>query len=81
MLAKDKQIICITHLPQIAAMSDCHFLIEKNMENNGEVMTKTTIRELSEEEIYTELARLLGGVEITKTVMDNAKEMRSLAKR
>lgn len=81
MLAKDKQIICITHLPQIAAMSDCHLLIEKNMENNGEVMTKTTIRELSEEEIYTELARLLGGVEITKTVMDNAKEMRSLAKR
>ena len=81
MLAKDKQIICITHLPQIAAMSDCHFLIEKNMENNGEVMTKTTIRELSEEEIYTELARLLGGVEITKTVMDNAKEMRRLTKR
>lgn len=80
MLAKDKQIICITHLPQIAAMSDCHFLIEKNTENDGKIKTKTTIHRLTEDEITMELARLLGGVKITDTVLESAKEMRNLAK-
>ncbi|MBP3568811.1 MAG: DNA repair protein RecN [Lachnospiraceae bacterium] len=70
------QILCITHLSQIAAMADAHFLIEKSVE---EGRTKTEIRELEKEEIYTELARMLGGAEITTAVVENAKEMKLLA--
>ncbi len=70
------QILCITHLSQIAAMADAHFLIEKSVEDGR---TKTGIRELSKEEIYTELARMLGGAEITTAVVENAKEMKLLA--
>ncbi len=70
------QILCITHLSQIAAMADAHFLIEKSVEDGR---TKTGIRELETEEIYTELARMLGGAEITTAVVENAKEMKLLA--
>ncbi len=70
------QILCITHLSQIAAMADAHFLIEKGVENGR---TKTSIRELDGEEIYIELARMLGGAEITEAVLKNAKEMKQLA--
>lgn len=70
------QILCITHLSQIAAMADTHFLIEKKVKNGR---TNTSVRELSEEDIYTELARMLGGVEITTAVLENAKEMKQLA--
>lgn len=70
------QILCITHLSQIAAMADAHFLIEKCVEDGR---TKTSIRELGTEEIYTELARMLGGAEITTAVVENAKEMKHLA--
>ena len=70
------QILCITHLSQIAAMADAHFLIEKEVEAGR---TKTGIRELRDEEIYTELARMLGGAEITTAVLENAKEMKQLA--
>ena len=77
-LSKDHQIISITHLPQIAAMADTHFLIEKNVSDNT---TVSTIRSLSEEESVEELARLLGGVAVTETVLANAREMKTLAKR
>ncbi len=77
-LSRYHQIICITHLPQIAAMADTHFLIEKNINNNS---TVSTIRPLSEEESVEELARLLGGVRVTETVLANAREMKELAKR
>ena len=70
------QIICITHLPQIAAMADAHFLIEKSVENKS---TVSRIYKLSEEQSISELARMLGGVEITDTVMQSAKEMKKLA--
>ena len=70
------QILCITHLSQIAAMADAHFLIEKTVEDGR---TKTSIKELAKEEIYTELARMLGGAEITSAVIENAKEMKQLA--
>ncbi len=70
------QILCITHLSQIAAMADAHFLIEKNAEDGR---TKTAIRELSQNEVYLELARMLGGAEITTAVVQNAKEMKQLA--
>ena len=70
------QILCITHLSQIAAMADAHFLIEKSVEDGR---TKTEIHELNTDEIYTELARMLGGAEITPAVLQNAKEMKHLA--
>ena len=76
-LGRNHQIICITHLPQIAAMADAHYLIEKSVQNEA---TVSTIRELSGAESVDELARMLGGVEITETVRKNAKEMKELAK-
>ena len=75
-LGRSHQIICITHLPQIAAMADTHFLIEKSVENES---TITNIHKLSEDESVTELARMLGGVEITETVISNAREMKQMA--
>ncbi|MBO6133571.1 MAG: DNA repair protein RecN [Lachnospiraceae bacterium] len=75
-LSRRHQVICITHLPQIAAMADHHFLIEKKVQSGR---TVTGIRELAEDESIRELGRLLGGAEITDKVLDNAKEMRSLA--
>ncbi|MGN0341333.1 MAG: DNA repair protein RecN [Roseburia sp.] len=70
------QIICITHLPQIAAMADAHFCIEKSAQNET---TISTIHRLKESESVAELARMLGGVRITDTVMQSAREMRELA--
>lgn len=77
-IAKTQQVLCITHLPQIAAMADSHFVIEKNVVENK---TITTIRKLSETEIISELARILGGAKITDTVIQSAKEMKELATR
>ncbi len=77
-ISKNCQVICITHLPQIAAMADFHFGIQKNVENN---VTKTYIHELKEEEMISEIARLIGGARITETVLKSAKEMKELAKR
>lgn len=75
-IAKEQQVICITHLPQIASMADIHFLIEKNIEGG---FTKTSIKRLDENEITGELARMLGGKEITEIVMENARQMKELA--
>ena len=76
MIAEHHQVICITHLPQIAAMADAHFSIEKSVENET---TISTIRRLTEDEQVTELARMLGGVRITDTVLESAREMLNLA--
>lgn len=76
-LGRSHQIICITHLPQIAAMADSHYLIEKSVCNQS---TVSTIRRLAAEESVDELARMLGGVEITETVRKSAEEMKELAK-
>ena len=70
------QVICITHLPQIAAMADIHFEIKKSANGN---MTATTIERLGREEEIKELARLLGGAQITEAVLKNAGEMKDLA--
>ena len=75
-LSMVKQVICITHLPQIAAMADSHFEIEKNVEENE---TVTSIHPLSEEDSVRELARMLGGAKITDSVLANASEMKELA--
>lgn len=77
-LSRNHQIIVITHLPQIAAMADSHYLIEKSV--NQEVTT-SHIFPLEEEDAVKELARMLGGVEITDAVLENAKEMKALAYR
>jgi DNA repair protein RecN (Recombination protein N) len=76
-IAGAHQVICITHLAQIAAMADVHFMIEKNIVGKE---TQTSIRQLNEKESIEELARILGGAEITQTVLDGAKEMKELAK-
>ena len=75
-LGRNHQIICITHLPQIAAMADAHYLIEKKVENNE---THSNILKLNNDESIHELARMLGGVEITDAVVENAREMKQLA--
>ena len=76
-LGRDHQIICITHLPQIAAMSDVHFLIEKSAKNDR---TITTIKKIAEDDDLKELARMLGGAQITEAALQNAKEMKELAR-
>ena len=76
-IAKKRQVIAITHLPQIAAMADAHYLIEKTSDSNS---TISNIYLLTEEESIKELARMLGGVRITDAVLQNAREMRTLAK-
>ena len=68
MISKNHQVICITHLAQIAAMSDAHFIIEKTTDG---ISTKTSIRRLDETESIEELARILSGAMITDTVISN----------
>ncbi len=75
-IAGKHQVLCITHLPQIAAMADTHFEIKKTVENGK---TVTRIHRLDPEEQVEELARLLGGAEITEAVKENAREMKRLA--
>lgn len=77
-LGQKHQLICITHLPQIAAMADTHFQIEKKA---AKERTVTTIRELGETESVEELARMLGGASITENVLNNAREMKDLARK
>ena len=72
------QLICITHLPQIAAMADAHFMIEKSAKDGRSV---TEIFELKEEKGMEEIARLLSGTEVTETVINNARELKDLAEK
>ena len=76
-IGKNHQVICITHLAQIAAMADSHYLIEKKV---VEGKTRTSISLLDKEAEIEELARILGGAEITDTVLRNAAEMKELAR-
>lgn len=76
-LAKDRQIIAITHLPQIAAMADVHYNIVKMQEDS---YTKTEIIKTDENGLLAELARMLGGDELSDAAMENAKELRNKAK-
>ena len=70
------QVICISHLAQIAAMADHNYLIEKNNLLNK---TSTVIRQLEGDEIVEEIARILGGAKITDAVLESAREMKELA--
>ncbi|MBR6303289.1 MAG: DNA repair protein RecN, partial [Lachnospiraceae bacterium] len=76
-LAKAHQVLCITHLPQIAAMADEHFAIEKEATKDS---TRTFIRNLNGEESVRELARLLGSDEESEAALDNARDMLLKAK-
>lgn len=77
-LGRQHQVICISHLPQIAAMADAHYKIEKQVQGEK---TVTQIYPLEEEASVEEIARMLGGVEITETVLSSAAEMKDMAKR
>ncbi len=77
-IGRNHQVICITHLAQIAAMADAHYAIEKQVDNG---VTKSKIFRLSKEQEIEELARILGGAKITDTVMQSASEMKELAER
>ncbi|MCR4673271.1 MAG: DNA repair protein RecN [Lachnospiraceae bacterium] len=76
-IARSHQVLAITHLPQIAAMADNHYSIEKTAQGGRAV---TEIRKLSAQEETEEVARLLGGVRITDSVRKNAEEMKELAR-
>ncbi|MFD2371882.1 DNA repair protein RecN [Brevibacillus sp. GCM10020057] len=70
-----RQVLCITHLPQVASMADAHFLIKKEM---SEHETMTTVTRLSDDERVMELARMLGGAEVTAKTKEHAREMIAL---
>jgi DNA repair protein RecN (Recombination protein N) len=76
-LSKRHQIICITHLPQIAKFGDHHFRISKHVRDGR---TRTTIEPIPENERVRELARMLGGVEITKATLNHAAELLKMCK-
>ncbi|MFI3230681.1 MAG: DNA repair protein RecN [bacterium] len=76
LLSKNNQIICITHLPQIVAMGDHQFLINKS---SSDISTVTSIKKLSDEEAISELARMTGGVSITESTLLAAREMKQQA--
>lgn len=75
-LSRQRQIICITHLPQIAAMADSHYLISKE---EVEDHIESTINLLKDREVHEELSRLIGGASITEATMKAAREMKELA--
>lgn len=77
LIGRSRQVICITHLTQIAAAADSHFLISK--ETDGRTV-KTDIALLDEEASVQELARMLGGANVTGTILESAGEMKELAK-
>ena len=75
-IGKSHQILCITHLPQIASMGDNHYLIEKK---SDETKTISTIKKIEKDEITDELARLIGGAEITESTIAAAADMKKMA--
>ncbi|MCL2436525.1 MAG: DNA repair protein RecN [Clostridiales bacterium] len=75
-IAENHQIICITHLPQIAAFGRYNYKIQKNSDDN---MTYTTVEKLDENEKITEIARLLGGINTTDKTLESARELVELS--
>jgi DNA repair protein RecN (Recombination protein N) len=72
----DSQVLCISHLPQVAAMADTHLFIAKETDGNR---TKTFVKALTEEEKVKEIGRMISGVEITELTKKHAKELLELA--
>lgn len=75
LIAKDRQVLCITHLPQIAAMGDAHYLIEKCATDNK---TTTHLRPLERSDIHEELCRLMGGI-VSESTLQSATELKNRA--
>ncbi|MCM3738779.1 DNA repair protein RecN [Oceanobacillus luteolus] len=75
-ISKASQVLCITHLPQVAAMADTHKLIQKHERDDR---TSTTVTELSVEQQMEELSRMITGTKLTETAKEHAKEMLELA--
>ncbi|MBU3189166.1 DNA repair protein RecN [Clostridium bowmanii] len=76
LISKNHQIFCVTHLPQIASMADTNYLISKNVINEK---TYTNIIKMNMEEKQQEIARMIGGTEVTKLTLENSKEMINMA--
>jgi len=77
-ISKDRQVICISHLPQIAALGDTHFIIKKM--NNLE-KTQIVVKKLNYEERIEEISRLIAGVNLTDTTKEHAREMLEMSKK
>ena len=77
-ISENSQVLCITHLPQVAAVADEHYFIEKEIVAG---MTETSVRILSEKERVNEIARMLAGSEITKLTIEHAQELLAMAKK
>lgn len=77
-ISRTRQVLCITHLPQLAAMADHHYLIAKETDGSK---TETEIQEITGKALYLELGRLIGGAEITAGVLKTAEEMKQLAEK
>lgn len=77
-VAVDSQVLCISHLPQVAAMADTHLFIAKNIQDGR---TKTSVKPLNETEKVKEIGRMISGVEITDLTKEHAKELLLLANR
>lgn len=79
-VASSKQVLCITHLPQIACMADSHFYIEKIVDKDDE-RTNTTVRILSEPKRLKEITRMLSGTLMTQAAVENAADMLKMAEK
>ena len=77
-ISNKRQVICVSHLPQVASMGDNHYYINKSTKEDKK--TVTNIKELKKGEIIEELARMLGGVKLTETTKKHAREMLQMAK-
>ena len=71
-LGESRQVLCVTHLPQVASLADNHFRVAKLSDGKS---TRTTVVRLTEDERVEEIARMLGGVKITQRTRDHAAEM------
>jgi DNA repair protein RecN (Recombination protein N) len=76
LISLNHQIFCVTHLPQIASMADTNYLISKNVMNDK---TYTSVIKMSDGEKQQEIARMIGGKEVTKLTLENSKEMINMA--
>lgn len=77
-ISKKRQVIAISHLPQIAALADSHFVISKKVYESN---TNTVVNKLNDKDRVEEIARLIGGVDVTKLSLDHAEEMLEMAKK
>lgn len=71
-IAQSRQVLCVTHLPQVAAMADVHFSIHKEVDGGR---TVTRVERLDEEGRVREIARMIGGAEVTRLTLENAREL------